>query len=77
MFFTYCSGTVYLAEEIELLIQWGADLHQSGWAGQRLVGANSSNSDVAQISNKQGSIGGHSQRGGGFETSITGVASIP
>lgn len=65
-----------LAEEIELLVQWGADLHQSGWAGLRLVGADSSDPDVAQISNIQGAIGGHGQRGGGFETSIAGVASI-
>lgn len=56
---TQSSGTVYLAEEIELLVQWGADLHQSGWAGLRLVGAYSSDPDVAQISNIQGAIGGH------------------
>lgn len=67
---------MYLAEEIELLVQWGADLHQSGRAGLRLVGAYSSDPDVAQISNIQGTIGGHGQRGGGLETSVTGVASI-
>lgn len=68
---------MYLAEEIELLVQWGADLHQAGRAGLRLVGAYSSDPDVAQISNIQGTVGGHGQRGRGFETSVTGVASIP
>lgn len=67
---------MYLAEEIELLVQWGADLHQASRAGLRLVGAYSSDPDVAQISNIQGTVGGHGQRGGGFETSVTGVASI-
>lgn len=40
-------GIVYLAEEIELLVQRGADLHQSSRAGLRLVGADSSDPDVA------------------------------
>lgn len=76
MFYGHSSGTLYLAEEIELLVQWGANLHQSGWAGLRLVGADSSDPDVAQISNIQGAIGGHCQRGGGFQTSITSIATI-
>lgn len=67
---------MYLAEEIELLIQWGADLHQSSWAGLRLVGADRSDPYVSQISNIQGAIGGHGQRGGSFETSVTCIASI-
>lgn len=67
---------MYLAEEIKLLVQRGADLHQSGWAGLRLVGADGSDPDVAQIGDVKGSVGGHGQRGGGFETSVTGVASI-
>lgn len=69
-------GIVYLAEEVELLVQWGADLHQSGRARLRLVGADCSDPDVAQISNIQGAIGADSQRGRSFETSVTGIASI-
>lgn len=76
MFYRQSLGIVYLAEEVELLIQWGADLHQSSWAGLRLVGTDCSDPDVAQISNIQGAIGGHSQRGGGFEASIAGIASV-
>lgn len=67
----------YLAEKVKLLVQWGADLHQPCWTWLRLVGTDSSDPNVAQISNKQGAIGGNSQRGGGFETSITGIATIP
>jgi len=67
---------VYLAEEIELLVQRGADLHESSRARLRLVRTDSSDPDVAQISNIQGAIGGHCQRGGGFETSVASVASI-
>lgn len=70
------AGTVYLAKEVELLVQWGTDLYQSGWARLRLVGADGSDPDVAQISNIQGAIGGHGQRGGGFETSVAGVTSV-
>ena len=76
MFYVNRRGIVYLVEEIELLVQWGADLHQSGRAGLRLVGAYGSDPNVAQISNIQGTVGGHGQRGGGFEASVTGVASI-
>lgn len=52
--------TVYLAEEIELLVQWGTNLYETSWVGLRLVGADSSDPDVAQISNIQSAIGGHS-----------------
>lgn len=76
MLYGNSSGVVYLAEEIELLVQWGADLHQSNWAGLRLVGAYSSDPDVAQISNIQGPIRGHGYRRRGFKTSVTGVTSI-
>lgn len=69
-------GSAYLAEEVKLLIQWGADLHQSSWAGLRLVWADCSDPDVAQISNIQCAIGGHGQRGGGFKASIAGIASV-
>lgn len=47
MSYRHSLGTVYLAEEIELLVQRGADLHQSSRAGLRLVGADSSDPDVA------------------------------
>lgn len=67
---------VYLTKEIQLLVQWGADLHQSSRARLRLVRADSSDPDVAQISNIQSSIGGHCQRGWRFKTSVTGIASI-
>lgn len=69
-------GVVYLAEEIELLVQRRADLYKSSWARLRLVWADCSYPDVAQISNIQCAIGAHGQRGGGFETSVTSVASI-
>lgn len=68
--------TAYLVEEIELLVQWGANLYQSGWVGLRLVGADRSDPDVAQISNIQGAVGGHGQRGGCFQTGIPSIASI-
>jgi len=67
---------VYLAEEIKLLVQWGADLHQSSRAGLRLVGADGSDPDVAQIGDVQGAVGGRGQRGGGFEAGVTGVAAV-
>lgn len=52
-------NTVYLAEEIELLVQWGTNLYETSWVGLRLVGADGSDPDVAQISNIQSAIGGH------------------
>lgn len=52
--------TVYLAEEIEFLVQWGTNLYETSWVGLRLVGADSSDPDVAQISNIQSAIGGYS-----------------
>lgn len=52
--------TLYLAEEIELLVQWGTNLYETSWVGLRMVGADSSDPDVAQISNIQSAIGGHS-----------------
>ncbi|TNN34636.1 hypothetical protein EYF80_055200 [Liparis tanakae] len=69
-------GGAYLAEEIKLLVQWGADLHQSRRAGLRLVGADGSDPDVAQIGDVQGSVGRHGQRGGRLEAGVTGVASV-
>lgn len=69
-------GWLYLAEQIELLVQWGADLHQSTRAGLRLVEADSPDPDVSHVSDVQGSVGGHGQRGGGFEAGVTGVACV-
>lgn len=67
---------MYLAEEIELLIQWGADLHQANRTGLRLVWTHCSDPYVAQISNVQGAVGSHSQRGGSFEPSVSCIAAI-
>lgn len=66
----------HLVEEIELLVQRGADLHQAGRVGLRLVGADGSDPDVAQVGDVQGAVGGHSQRGGRLEAGVAGVAAI-
>lgn len=66
----------HLVEEIELLVKRGADLHQAGRVGLRLVGADGSDPDVAQVGDVQGAVGGHGQRGGRLQAGVAGVAAI-
>lgn len=66
----------YLAEQIELLVQGGADFDEAGRVVLGLVRAHRADPDVTQISDVQGPVGRHGQRGGGFEAGVTGVTSV-
>ncbi|CAB1353027.1 unnamed protein product, partial [Coregonus sp. 'balchen'] len=63
-------------EHIELLLPWRPHLIQPHWRGHGPVAPHCPHTDVVEIGDEQRAIGRHSERGGGVEPGVRGVALV-